>query len=141
MQTTDPVIATEDRTVHDEALGIDRKVFAGQPVPPDLVDAYNEAGRRGVSSSRPTSRARADEPASPTATGPHRRQELQAEVETRPRGRGHRRDGNVVKTTCRRRSTRTRRVATEPPRGRVIDWSPSGPPPVPQALAKENQHA
>ena len=34
------VIASSDEVVHDEALGIDRKVLAGQPVPPDLVDAY-----------------------------------------------------------------------------------------------------
>jgi hypothetical protein len=35
------VIATEDKIVHDDLLNIDRKVFAGQPVPPELVDAYN----------------------------------------------------------------------------------------------------
>jgi hypothetical protein len=40
LATSEPVIATEDRTVHDNALKIDRKVFAGQPIPPDLVDAY-----------------------------------------------------------------------------------------------------
>lgn len=38
------VIATEDKTVHDDVLGIDRLVFAGQPVPPDLVDAYKAQG-------------------------------------------------------------------------------------------------
>ena len=37
-------IATHDVIVHDENLGIDRKVFAGQPVPPDLVEAYEKAG-------------------------------------------------------------------------------------------------
>jgi hypothetical protein len=42
---TDQVIATEDKIVHDDALNIDRKVFAGQPVPPDLVDAYNGGTR------------------------------------------------------------------------------------------------
>jgi hypothetical protein len=35
------VIATEDASSTTIALNIDRKVFAGQPVPPDLVDAYN----------------------------------------------------------------------------------------------------
>lgn len=37
-------IATEDRVVHDPAMGIDRRVFAGQPIPPDLVEAYEAAG-------------------------------------------------------------------------------------------------
>lgn len=34
------VIATENVIVHDDVLGIDRQLIAGQPVPPDLVDAY-----------------------------------------------------------------------------------------------------
>lgn len=37
-------IATETKVIRDEAMGIDRKVIAGQPVPPDLVAAYEEAG-------------------------------------------------------------------------------------------------
>jgi hypothetical protein len=44
--TGDPivsVIAREDLVVHDDNLGIDRKLFAGQEVPPDLVDAYAKA--------------------------------------------------------------------------------------------------
>lgn len=36
-------VATKDVVVHDEDMGIDRKVFAGQSVPPDLIDAYNDA--------------------------------------------------------------------------------------------------
>jgi hypothetical protein len=38
------VIATETKIVHDPVLDIDRQVIAGQPVPPDLVDAYKAAG-------------------------------------------------------------------------------------------------
>jgi hypothetical protein len=34
------VIATESTIVHDPLLDIDRQLIAGQPVPPDLVDAY-----------------------------------------------------------------------------------------------------
>lgn len=35
------VIAAKTLVVHDEAIGIDRQLIAGQPVPPDLVDAYH----------------------------------------------------------------------------------------------------
>lgn len=50
-QTGDELpIAEKDDVIHDENLGIDRKIFAGQPVPPDLVDAYN-AGKSGGSKS------------------------------------------------------------------------------------------
>jgi hypothetical protein len=45
---TEEVIATKDVVVHDDNMGIDRKVFAGQPVPPDLVDAYFEATGEGT---------------------------------------------------------------------------------------------
>jgi pyruvate/2-oxoglutarate dehydrogenase complex dihydrolipoamide acyltransferase (E2) component len=41
---TDVVIASETKIVHDPLLDIDRQVVAGQPVPPDLVDAYNAEG-------------------------------------------------------------------------------------------------
>lgn len=34
------VIATENLIVHDDLMGIDRQLIAGQPVPPDLIDAY-----------------------------------------------------------------------------------------------------
>jgi hypothetical protein len=37
-------IATKDLVVKDEALGIERNVLAGQPIPPDLEKAYIEAG-------------------------------------------------------------------------------------------------
>jgi hypothetical protein len=53
---TDQVIATEDAIVHDDVLGIDRKVFAGQPVPPDLVDAYKGGVRSGDGATPSTTR-------------------------------------------------------------------------------------
>jgi hypothetical protein len=37
------VIAAESLTVFDEQIGISRKLFAGQAVPPDLVRAYRGA--------------------------------------------------------------------------------------------------
>jgi hypothetical protein len=40
----DQVIATETKIVHDPDLDIDRLVLAGQPVPPDLVEAYTSEG-------------------------------------------------------------------------------------------------
>lgn len=39
---TVPVIAVKTVVVHDDQLGIDRKVIVGQPVPPDLVEPYRE---------------------------------------------------------------------------------------------------
>lgn len=39
----DVVIATENHTVFDPNIGIKRKVFAGQPVPPDLIGPYRAA--------------------------------------------------------------------------------------------------
>jgi uncharacterized small protein (DUF1192 family) len=44
LNTQKPIIATEDLVVHDEVLGIDRKIVAGQPVPPDLIEPYRKAG-------------------------------------------------------------------------------------------------
>ena len=53
-----PVIAEKDAVVYDDALEIKRKVFAGQPVPPDLVEAYGaEAGK---SESKKPAAAKAD---------------------------------------------------------------------------------
>lgn len=37
-------LAKQSMTVHDKALGIDRRLIEGQPIPPDLVEAYEEAG-------------------------------------------------------------------------------------------------
>lgn len=34
------IIASKDVIVHDDDLGIDRQIVAGQPVPPELVKAY-----------------------------------------------------------------------------------------------------
>jgi hypothetical protein len=42
-------IATEDLIVFDPQIGIDRHVFAGQPVPISLEEAYAEAGGKAVS--------------------------------------------------------------------------------------------
>lgn len=76
------VIATRDVIVHDPNLDIDRKVFAGQAVPPDLVDAYREqtgetspdedaaqleADRRGAALGTGTSTGTA--PDTPASTG------------------------------------------------------------------------
>jgi hypothetical protein len=33
-------VAIRDVIVHDDALDIDRQLLAGQPVPPELIDAY-----------------------------------------------------------------------------------------------------
>ena len=49
-------VAKETVVVHDEALGIDRRVLEGKPVPPDLVEAYEKA----TGAKRP-SRAKKDE--------------------------------------------------------------------------------
>jgi hypothetical protein len=42
-ESGDLPIATEDVVVHDDALGINRKIIAGTQVPPDLIDAYEKA--------------------------------------------------------------------------------------------------
>jgi hypothetical protein len=36
------VIAEKDAVVHDDNLGFDRQILAGQPVPPELTQAYKE---------------------------------------------------------------------------------------------------
>jgi hypothetical protein len=43
MNSEKTVMATETVSVWDENMGIRRKVFAGQGVPPDLVGAYRKA--------------------------------------------------------------------------------------------------
>lgn len=63
------VIANKDIIVHDEQLGIDRKLFAGQPVPPDLVDAYADATGEKVSSELEGEELRADQRAAALGTG------------------------------------------------------------------------
>lgn len=35
------VIATQTKVVHDDVLGIDRRVFKGTEIPADLIDAYD----------------------------------------------------------------------------------------------------
>jgi hypothetical protein len=80
------VIASETVIVPDDALGIERMVIAGQPVPPDLVDAY----QKKVGGSK------ADESSSGYAA--QKVEDLQAEVDRREltvEGTG--KDGNVVK--------------------------------------------
>lgn len=37
-------IAKQSMTLTDKALGIDRRVIEGQPIPPDLEEQYEEAG-------------------------------------------------------------------------------------------------
>jgi hypothetical protein len=64
-----PVLATETVVVWDDDMKINRKVFAGQNVPPDLVPAYREATGKDTSSDEPvdyeswTSEALAEEAA------------------------------------------------------------------------------
>lgn len=55
MPSDKQVIATRDLILHNDGMGINQKVFAGQPVPPDLVKAYHAEVGSG------------DEPASDTA--------------------------------------------------------------------------
>lgn len=56
LNTTASVIATTDAVVHDPIIGIDRKVFAGQAIPPELVHAYRKGGcetREGLETHAP----------------------------------------------------------------------------------------
>jgi hypothetical protein len=62
-------IATESLIVHDPQIGIDRHVFAGQPVPVSLEEAYADAGGKAVSAD-PAAEAKAaakDEAEAPKA--------------------------------------------------------------------------
>ena len=43
MNSEKTIMATETVSVWDENMGIRRKVFAGQGVPPDLIGAYQKA--------------------------------------------------------------------------------------------------
>lgn len=58
----DVVIAGKTRLVFDKAMGIHRRVIKGQPVPPDLVDAYN-SGKGGAAAKE------IKPPADPPASG------------------------------------------------------------------------
>jgi hypothetical protein len=82
---TDQVIATEDAIVHDDVLGIDRKVFAGQPVPPDLVEAYQGGARAGDGS----------DPVDYDAESVEELEKRVADRKLEVKGTG--KDGNVVK--------------------------------------------
>lgn len=55
------VVAKSTQTVTDENLGFDRKVVEGQPVPPDLVEAYEGAGGKTASEPKRSRRSRASE--------------------------------------------------------------------------------
>lgn len=60
------VIATETVVVHDDTLNIDRRVVEGQPVPRDLVNAYEgrgakPTGRSGAKASGRPPAAKADD--------------------------------------------------------------------------------
>jgi hypothetical protein len=47
--SADLPVPTSETIVHDDVLGIDRKVFPDQPVPPDLVEAYEKSQGKGSS--------------------------------------------------------------------------------------------
>lgn len=61
------VIATESLIVHDDALNIDRQLIAGQPVPPDLIDAYRATVGDTQAATDPGEDARATQPAAPAS--------------------------------------------------------------------------
>ena len=66
-------IAKTDLIVRDEATGVDRQVLAGQPVRPELLDAYRAAGgetETGANEVRPAryTDGRGDEHELPIAT-------------------------------------------------------------------------
>lgn len=85
--TARPVIAKQDIIVHDEAMGIDRRLFAGQEVPPDLVKAY----KTGVGEST-------DEPGPETGYEDQSVDELEVEADRRDlKVEGTGKDGNVLK--------------------------------------------
>jgi hypothetical protein len=91
------VIATENAVVPDVALGIDRLVIAGQPVPPDLVGAYREKVGDKKAEESPADTAQSDEDSS-TSYDDQTVEQLQAEVDQRElEVEGTGKDGNVVK--------------------------------------------
>lgn len=62
------VIATESTIVKDPYLGIERQVLSGQPVPPELIDAYHEKVGNDATKDDPAAAAR-DELAGQHGTG------------------------------------------------------------------------
>jgi hypothetical protein len=110
------VIATESTIVHDPVLDIDRQIMAGQPVPPDLIDAYKakvgdkaaeqdpgeaardtEGDRRGAALGTGTSTGVA--PDSPADYESMSVEDLKAEADRRGlTAEGTGKDGNVLKT-------------------------------------------
>jgi hypothetical protein len=83
------LIASEDLTVDDENLGIKRKIFAGDRVPPDLVEAYKKA-----------TASRASEGAGTNANDWASKNKTDLETEVERRGlevEGTGRDGAIVK--------------------------------------------
>lgn len=87
VKEVEPVIATETKIVHDAAQHIDRKVVAGQQIPPDLVAAYKD----GDVIADPVANADVDYDKQSV-------EELQAEVARRAvEVEGSGADGNVLK--------------------------------------------
>lgn len=85
-----PVRATQDATVTQiiaHGVEIQRKVFAGEMVPPDLVDAYAEATGESVAASSDTDYS---------AMGVEELQTLADERKLEVTGTG--KDGNVLKS-------------------------------------------
>jgi hypothetical protein len=60
-----PVIAETTKIVRDPDMNIDREVLAGQPIPPDLIKAYEGTAGSGKS---PTTAAAVEVPDMATAT-------------------------------------------------------------------------
>jgi hypothetical protein len=89
------VIAAENVIVHDDNLEIDRIVIAGQPVPPDLVDAYHE--KVGHKAEEPVADAHSDDSSSSNYAD-QTVEDLRAEADRRElEVEGTGKDGNVVK--------------------------------------------
>lgn len=55
-----PLIAADSATVLDPLTGLNRKIFAGQRVPPDLVEAYTAGGGKAEVTEDPEQIERVD---------------------------------------------------------------------------------